>query len=643
MRKKSLLFHFLCPRLVCRTILLIAAWLVTLGLQMPLVCAEHTAPPNVVLILADDLGWRDTSVYGSTLYGTPNIDRLARRGMTFTQAYAAHSSCSPTRASIMTGLYPIRLGITVPAGNQKEVMLEAFRPDKAPADRKAIDCKSATRLNLEYFTLPEALKKSGYATGHFGKWHLGHEPYDPLHQGFDVDVPHWPGSGPAGSYVAPWKFPLNLAFFGQPGEHIEDRMGSEAIRFIQAHKDEPFYLNYWAFSVHSPYDAKPELVDEYLPKVDAAAPQHNALYAAMVQSLDDNVGRLLDTLDELELAERTIVIFFSDNGGVNWPGFKNERQKSFGVPFDTPITSNAPLRSGKGSIYEGGTREPFIVIWPGVIPPGSKNDAVISSIDFYPTILEMLGLKARPEQQFDGVSIVPALRGRPLERDTIFSDRPHYARVHQEMPASYVRQGDWKLIRFYCDNDDQTDRFELYNLRDDIGETKNLAASMPDKVKELDALIARHLSETQALIPLKNPNYRPAILGWRCSPDAHAIRGTEGMQLQCTGNDPQIMTSEVPATDRPVEFCVRMNSNGKGKAQVYWATEAEPRYHREASVFFDVNHDGGWHEYTAMLDLHSPLASLRFDPSAAPGEITIESILAVDSEGTLLKEWRFSK
>lgn len=637
--RKRLWENLCCQRRICPQLNCVFTLLLTVFALVPVAYAQR--PPNVMLILADDLGWRDTSVYGSTLYNTPNIDRLARRGMTFTQAYAAHSSCSPTRASILTGLYPIRLGITVPACHQKEVLLEASRPEKAPPDRKTIDCRSVTRLKLDYVTLPESLKEAGYATGHFGKWHLGHEPYDPLHQGFDIDVPHWPGPGPAGSYVAPWKFPPSMGFSGQPGEHIEDRMCNEAIRFIQAHQNEPFYLNYWAFSVHSPYDAKPELVEKYLHRIDTAATQHNALYAAMVHSLDENVGRLLDTLEEMELVEQTILIFFSDNGGVNWPGFKNERQRSFGVPFDTPITSNDPLRSGKGSIYEGGTREPCIVVWPDVVPPGSKSDAVISSIDFYPTILEMLGLKPKPELHFDGISFVPALQGRSFQRDAIFSDRPHYVAVHEEAPASYVRQGDWKLIRFYCDNDDQTDRFELYNLHDDIGETNNLAATMPGKVRELDALIARHLRETGALTPVKNPNYRPAILGWRCGPDAHAVRSVEGLQMKCAGNDPQIMTGEVPVIDRPITFRVRMKSNGKGKAQVFWATAAEPQYHREASVLVDVVHDGQWHDYSASLDIHSPLTALRLDPAASTGEVTIERIRTTNSEGMLLKEWRF--
>ncbi|MBM3335869.1 sulfatase-like hydrolase/transferase, partial [Candidatus Sumerlaeota bacterium] len=222
--------------------------------------------PNVIFILADDLGWRDTSLYGSMFHETPNIERLAKRGMMFTQAYAANPLCSPTRASIQTGLWPARIGITAPACHLPEVKLEETVQEKAPPNRKVLICDSATRLKLEYRTLAKALKDAGYRTGHFGKWHLGREPYDPFHQGFDVDVPHWWGPGPAGSYVAPWKFPAELKFTGQPGEHIEDRMAREAARFLRENKDRPFYLNYWCFSVHGPWDARKELIEKYKAK-----------------------------------------------------------------------------------------------------------------------------------------------------------------------------------------------------------------------------------------------------------------------------------------------------------------------------------------------------------------------------------------
>jgi len=460
--------------------------------------------PNIIFILADDLGWRDTSLYGSSFCQTPNIDSLARRGMMFTNAYAANPLCSPTRASIMTGLYPARIGITSPACHLKDVVFVQSLQEKASPARKVLAANSVTRLKQEYFTLAEALKQAGYTTGHFGKWHLGHEPYDPLHHGFDADKPHWPGPGPAGSYLAPWRFgPQQTVDQGQPGEHIEDRMATEAIEFIKSNKDRPFFVNYWAFSVHAPHIAKPELVEAYKTRADADNPQHHPVYGAMVQSLDENVGLLIKTIDELGLADNTIIIFFSDNGGIHWPSKQ--------CYPDLPVTSNSPLKGGKATIYEGGTREPCIIIWPGVVQPGSKSDEIISSIDFYPTILEMLDLKPQPGQEFDGISIVPALKARSLARDTIFCHFPHGAGIRPGFqPATSVRQGDWKLIRFYCDNDDQTDRFELYNLKNDIGETKDLADEYPLRVRLLSALINEFLRNTGAIVPKPNPNYRPA-------------------------------------------------------------------------------------------------------------------------------------
>lgn len=467
---------------------------------------------NIVFILADDLGWNDTSFdKANAFYETPNIQRLAQRGMRFTQAYSANPLCSPTRASILSGLYPARIGITAPNCHLPQVILEKATVKNAAPTAKALVAQSVTRFDTKYFTLAEALKGAGYATGHFGKWHLGAEPYSPLQQGFDVDFPHWPGPGPAGSYIAPWKFPPALEFTGQPGEHIEDRMATEAIRFIKAHKDQPFYINYWAFSVHAPYDAKPALVEKYRAKAARLPPgsaQRNPVYAAMVQSFDENVGRLLDTLDELKLSERTIIVFFSDNGGVHWLAGTPEATSALGIA-DIPITSNAPLRGGKATTYEGGTREPCVVVWPGLTQPGAASDAIIQSTDFFPTFAEVLKLKIPDTLKFDGKSFAPALQGRAHDRGPTFCHFPHTTPAAGGIASTWVRVGDWKLIRFYCHADDQSDLFELYNLKNDLGETTNLAAVHPDKLAELDALIAGFLRDTEAVIPLRNPRYDP--------------------------------------------------------------------------------------------------------------------------------------
>ncbi len=260
--------------------LLVALALAATALPVP---AQESSParrPNVIFILADDLGWSDTTINGTTtFFETPNLQKLAARGMTFRNAYAANPTCSPTRASILTGLYPGRLGITTPSCHEAEVRLEPVVGPRSAPHQKSLSAQSATRLKQEHFTLAEAFKEAGYVTGHFGKWHLGLEPYDPLHQGFDVDVPHWPGPGPAG-YLAPWKGG-KFTLPAKEGEHVEDLMAREAEQFIREHKDKPFFLNYWAFSVHSPWQAKPELVEKYRKKSDPAALQREPVYAAM--------------------------------------------------------------------------------------------------------------------------------------------------------------------------------------------------------------------------------------------------------------------------------------------------------------------------------------------------------------------------
>lgn len=460
--------------------------------------SEASEKMNVVFILADDLGWSDTTLYGNTsFYETPNIERLANRGMLFSNAYTAHPLCSPTRASIMTGQEPGRIGFTSAAGHLEQVVLKASLPTRARPDRKALTPQSVTRLNTDYVTLAETLRQSGYVTGHLGKWHLGREPYSPLEQGFDIDVPHWPGPGPAGSYVAPWKFPNELDFDpATPDEHIEDRMAKEAVAFLEAHRDEAFFLNYWAFSVHTPFDAKPSLIDKYAAKADPNNPQRVPLYAAMVESLDDAVGTLLDALDHLQLSENTIIIFFSDNGGI-----------LFSLIDGVPPTSNAPLRGGKATIYDGGTRVPCAVIWPGQLQPGSHSDAFLTSTDWYPTILEMLSIPKPAELRFDGVSQVPALKGTGHPRSDLTCFVPHYYPKSDHLPSTYHLEGDWKLIRFHADGENGFDRFELYNLMEDVGETKDLAAARPELVKHMNKQISIYLNKINAVVPQPNPYY----------------------------------------------------------------------------------------------------------------------------------------
>lgn len=462
--------------------------------------AEAAGRPNIVFILADDLGWSDTTLYGTTsFYETPNIERLARRGILFTNAYTAHPLCSPTRASIMTGQDPARTGFTSAAGHIPEVILEKQLASLARPDQKMLTPRSVSRLDTRYTTLAETIRAAGYVTGHFGKWHLGREPYSPLEHGFDVDVPHWWGPGPAGSYVAPWRFPNDLDFDpGVPNEHIEDRMAQEAVAFLEKNKEKPFFLNYWAFSVHGPWDGKQTLIEKYAAKADPNNPQRVPVYGAMVESLDDAVGTLLDTLDRLNLTEKTIVVFFSDNGGCMYAEVDG-----------IPPTSNAPLRDGKATIYEGGSRVPCAVIWPGKTIPGSTTEAFLSSTDWYPTLLEMLGISKPAGRVFDGVSQVDALLGKPGPRESVVCFVPNYYRKPKTIPSTYIRRGDWKLIRFHGDGPQGADRHELYNLKDDIGETKDLAAAHPDLVERLDAEITQYLERVDAVVPVPNPRWSP--------------------------------------------------------------------------------------------------------------------------------------
>ena len=620
--------------------------------------------PNIVFILADDLGWSDTTLYGTTeFYQTPNIERLARRGMTFTRAYAASPLCSPTRASILTGLSPARIGITTPACHLPQVALEATPGRRAPANCKAIGPTTATRLKTEYYTMAEALKDAGYATGHFGKWHLGHEPYSPLEHGFDVDVPHWPGPGPAGSYVAPWKFPDFDP--DTPNEHIEDRMAKEAVAFLEQHKDEPFFLNYWMFSVHAPFDAKPSLIEKHRDRVDPNDAQRSPTYAAMVESMDDAVGTLLDTLDRLGIAEETIVVFFSDNGGNMY----NE------VDGTTP-TSNRPLRGGKAAMFEGGVRVPCIVIWPGVVEGDTRSDAVVQSSDFYPTLLEMLGLPPREGQRFDGVSIVPALKRQPLVREAIFTYFPHNPKVPDWLPPSVaVHQDDWKLIRIFHGGEGGAHRWKLFNLSEDIGEKNDLAAREPWRVKELDALIDRFLVDTQAVVPVPNPDFDPAVYraedegkpglktpgkpkpsrarrgpppkpvaGWKPSHDCTLALPEGSLVINSSGPDPYLSyVLPKPLAAGRFDVQITMTSNGRGRGQFFWQEQGvQPPFFRDRSTGFAMTHDGKPHDYRIAFTAAHPVPAVRLDPGQAAGEIRISAMKLLDAGGGLVYEWRFA-
>lgn len=456
--------------------------------------------PNIVYILADDLGWSDTELYGTTkFYETPNIKKLADMGVTFTNAYTVNPVCSPTRSSIMSGMHCARTGIVHARCHiAEEVLTKALIKNPRPTE-KAISTNFVTRLDTAYYLLSEALHDNGYVTGHFGKWHLGLKPYDSGNQGFDVSVPKYPEGAISSGYLAPWD---DLeGFMGKPGEHMEDRMAKEAVQFIRENKNKPFFLNYWAFSVHSPWSAKRELTKKYAGKIDPYSLQQNPVYGAMVESFDDAVGVLLEELEKQDLMKNTIIVFFSDNGGNTFAPKVTEPEGYHNIPG----TNNSPLRAGKGSFYEGGVHVPCIVYWPGITKSGTTIESIISSVDWYPTLLDMLNIEPKQSVTFDGYSFADALMGKEYEEHPAFGYRTIYD--GGAFPAVWVRYGNWKLIRMFCDNNDQSDKLELYNLRTDIGETSEQSWRYPDKTKELNQMLDEFLERTDALIPVANPNY----------------------------------------------------------------------------------------------------------------------------------------
>lgn len=459
--------------------------------------------PNILFILIDDMGWRDLGCYGSTFYETPHLDRLAGQGMLFTNAYASCPVCSPTRASIMSGKYPARVGLTQFIGGHNE--------------GKLADVPYLHYLPLEEISVAAALREGGYQTWHVGKWHLGDEPFYPQHHGFDVNIGGCDLGWPAGGYFSPYKNPV-LAD-GPAGEYLTDRLTDEAIRLVRRRdRARPFFLNLCHYAVHIPLQPPKELFEKYqrkaaalkLDQMDALVEgeeipklyppdrtpgrvrrrviQSDCAYAAMMENLDTNVGRLLDALAAEGLAEDTIVVFTSDNGGLS---------TAEGSP-----TCNLPLAEGKGWNQEGGTRVCKIVRWPGVVRPGSRCGESVTSTDYYPTFLDAAGLPLRPKQHVDGVSLMPLLRETGgLSREAIFWHYPHYSN-QGGTPAASVVSGNWKLIEYFEDG-----HIELYDLATDIGETRDLAAEKPDVARRLLSMLQAWQKDVAAIRPQHNPNY----------------------------------------------------------------------------------------------------------------------------------------
>ncbi len=458
-------------------VLFISVLIIPISL-LDVVAAPPKSKPNIIFIMADDLGYTDVACFGSKYYETPNIDRLATQGLKLLSHHHCQN-CTPTRAALMSGQYGARTGVYTVGGTD--------RFDWSSRPLRPVD--NVTELPLDRDIFPKQLKAAGYATGMFGKWHIGQKSdYLPGNRGFDEAIV---------SMGKHFNFATEPKTDHPDGQYLADFLTDKAVDFIVRHKEQPFFLYLPHFGVHSPHDAKPELIAKFEPKPGVGG-HNNPTYAAMIASVDESVGRVMKTLDDLKIADNTILIFTSDNGGVGGYAREGINKKS------SDITDNTPLRSGKGSLYEGGTREPFIVRWPGVTKPGSTCNVPTIHVDIFPTMLELTGAP-QPRQILDGESMVKLFRdpSAKLKRDAIFQHFPGYlgagADSWRTTPVSLVQMGDWKLMEFLEDG-----RLELYNLSEDIGETKNLAKDHPEKTKELHARLIAWRTEVKAPMPTKN-------------------------------------------------------------------------------------------------------------------------------------------
>lgn len=527
-----------------------AVWAVFILLSDGLVSADAADRPNVVLILVDDLGWADLGVSGSTFYETPNINRLAAEGVYFSDAYAANPVCSPTRASIQTGKYPSRLKITNHSG---------IRGAMGPQYKLNPPMVEGS-MPLEDVTLAEALQEAGYTTAHMGKWHLqahgekGREHY-PEANGFDVNIAGH-NAGQPGSFHFPYKSEQHAwsnvpdLDDGKEGDYLTDSLTDKAIDFIKSHRNGPFYLNLWYYAVHTPIEPRKDKVEKYRRKVKAlgldktmgeAVPEHGSFthahqddagYAAMVESMDENVGRILETLKELNLENDTIVIFMSDNGGL-----------STGSGPNSP-TSNLPLRAGKGWVYEGGIRVPLIIRLPGVVRAGVKSAEPVVSTDLYPTILDLAGLPQKPGQHVDGRSLKPLLTGgaSSLDREALYFHYPHYHPINTMGPAGAIRARDFKLVEVF-----ETGEVELYDLGKDPREQHDLSREMPGVAARLKQLLHAWREETGSLMTTANPDYIDGTAAQKAGEDV--VKGAAGEAVFYTPDADQDGLKEPPAFD----------------------------------------------------------------------------------------------
>ena len=511
--------------------------------NLAMAASTHGTPaekPNVIFFLVDDLGWTDIGCFGSQFYETPNIDKFAIDNVRFTSAYAACHVSSPTRASILTGKYPATLHLTDWLPGRREFPFQRLS-----------NARINQNLPYEEITIAEALKEQGYSTAIYGKWHLGEDPSNPQAHGFDVHVPNWAKGWPNGSYYHPLKLE---GLESKEGDYLTDRLTDEALKWIEQNKGNPFFLYFAHYAVHDPIDGRPDLVKKYQDKLskmmtqegepfilegnpDAKQPisiaeaermlkedafkgysqlpdqmvkikqfQDNVQFAAMVESMDESFGRVMAKLEELGLSENTIVIFFSDNGGMAAANFGNPQRVLTSEQLDRAFsTANLPLRGAKGWLYEGGIRVPLIIKWPDGALRAAECDVPVTSVDFYPTIMGMLGLNVPKEQKVDGTSLVPLMmNSKKLKRDAIYWHFPHYSNHGMQSPGGAIRCGDYKLLEYF-----ENGTVQLFNIKNDIGEQNDLSASNPKMVKKLKKKLHDWRVSINAEMMEPNPDYVP--------------------------------------------------------------------------------------------------------------------------------------
>jgi arylsulfatase A-like enzyme len=617
------------------------------------------------------MGWMDSSVYGSKYYETPNMERLAKQAMRFTDAHAV-PLCSPTRCSILSGQYSARHGITSASGHQPPAAPDASPyPEKASPNAQFLYASSKNFIDPSIVTLAEVLRDAGYRTGHFGKWHLGLMPQNrPDQNGFETTWGSAPDPGPP-SYFSPYGVSTEGRPTGQhhvgnitdgpDGEYITDRLTDEALKFVEAHQKEPFFLNLWQYGVHGPWGHKEEYTAEFAKKTDPRGEQRNPIMASMLKSVDESLGRLMDKLDELGLSENTLFVFYSDNGG-NVHSNRDDDPKVMNLSGNHPKkaaiqewrkwaggegpTNNAPLREGKARIYEGGQRVPLMVRWPGKIAGGTTNDTVVGEIDLYPTVLDALDVALPANHKVDGLSFLPVLtQTGELKREAYFTWFPHI------IPACSVRTGDWKLIRRFEPHRDYPEVRELYHITEDLSETNNLAAAMPEKVKELDALIDQFIEETGALAPKPNPAFAPQVAKAARAPEAGLVprmstfevkNGALVLTSDSGKPNPFLGTAQIKAR-APLTMHLRARSVTGGPGKVQWKrAEQEDFPVDDQSVTFDLPAGTDWQEIRVDLPVREMMQILRLYLPVDAGVVEIQSLDFLNAKtGKSVKRWDF--